>query len=357
MPLDTASLNQFFDISILGNTGQDYLKFLGVFVVLLIVLKIFKIYILSYLKKLSKKTKNEFDDAVIEFMHQINWKFFVLISFYIASKALVLTDTVNKVLNYIILIVLVYYGVKFLHTLIDYFSTMEVDKRLTEDREEDTSMVLVLGKIAKFTVWIVALLLILSNLGFNITSLVAGLGIGGIAIAFALQSILQDLFSSFTIYFDKPFRNGDFIIIGSDKGVVKHIGIKSTRIQTLQGQELVISNRELTNTRVNNYKKMEKRRISFSFGVEYSTATSKLKLINTIVENIFKKVKLADLDRVHFKSFGDFSLNYEVVYYLNSKDYTKYMDTQQEINLAIKQEFEKGKIAMAFPTQTIHIEK
>ena len=152
-------------------------------------------------------------------------------------------------------------------------------------------------------------------------------------------------------------RKGDFIIIGQDMGTVKHIGIKSTRIQTLQGQELIVSNRELTNARINNYKKMEKRRIVFSFGVEYGTSTRKLKAINSIITGIFKKMKSAELDRVHFKEFGSFSLDYEVVYYLNTNDYTKYMDAQQEINLAIKEQFEKHGIGMAFPTQTIHIRK
>jgi small-conductance mechanosensitive channel len=200
-------------------------------------------------------------------------------------------------------------------------------------------------------------LLILSNIGVNITSLIAGLGIGGLAIAFALQRILEDFFSSFSIYFDKPFEEGDFIIVGSDMGVVKHIGLKTTRLQTLQGQELVISNKELTDSRVNNYKKMKKRRIVFTFGVEYSTPVAKMKKINKIVEAIFKKIEGADLDRVHFKEFGDFSLNYEIVYYVKTGDYLEYMNIQQEINLTLKQQFEKENIEFAFPSQTIYMKK
>ena len=357
MAIDAAILSKLSGLSIAGNSGKAYLIALGIFVALLVGLKIFKIYILSYLKKFARKSKTELDDALIDFVDGIDWKFFVFVSFFISVKALALPAAADKAVNYALLIILVYYGTKFLHKIIDYYAKKQIEKRLGENKDEDTSLIDVLGRIVKLVVWVIAILLVLSNLGFNITSLVAGLGIGGIAVAFALQNILQDLFSSFTIYFDKPFRKGDFIIIGQDMGTVKHIGIKSTRIQTLQGQELIVSNRELTNARINNYKKMEKRRIVFSFGVEYGTSTRKLKAINSIITGIFKKMKSAELDRVHFKEFGSFSLDYEVVYYLNTNDYTKYMDAQQEINLAIKEQFEKHGIGMAFPTQTIHIRK
>jgi small-conductance mechanosensitive channel len=234
---------------------------------------------------------------------------------------------------------------------------MQVQKSEDKKTKSSRSMMMVLGLIAKVIVWSVALLMILSNAGVEVTPLIASLGIGGIAIALALQSVLGDLFGAFVIYFDKPFKEGDFIIVGSDMGVVKHIGIKSTRIQALQGQELVMSNTELVNSRVNNYKQMEKRRIAFGFGVKYDTGKVKLKKIKGIVKKIFEKVNNADLDRVHFKQFGDFSLDYEVVYYVKSADYNEYMDIQEEINMALYSEFEKAKIGFAFPTQTLEIEK
>ena len=196
----------------------------------------------------------------------------------------------------------------------------------------------------------------LSNLGIEITPLVASLGVGGIAIAIALQSVLGDLFAAFAIYFDKPFKEGDFIIVGNDMGTVEKIGIKTTRIQTLQGQELVVSNSELTNSRVNNYKKMKERRVVTNIGVEYSTPTKKLKKINGIVKKAVETTKESRFDRVHFKAFGDFSLNFELVYYVTSPDYVKYMDVQQEINFKIREAFEKEKIVFAFPTQTIHVD-
>ncbi|MAG92033.1 mechanosensitive ion channel protein MscS [Candidatus Woesearchaeota archaeon] len=357
MGVITDYINKYLSAGILGSIGAEYLTFLGVFIASLIVLKIFKIYIISYLKKLARKSKTKLDDITISFIDKIKWKSYVVIAFIISSKTLTLHALVDKVLNYVLLITVVYLGVKFLGEIINHYTEKQIQRALKGNEDEDTTLISVLGRMAYAIVWILAFLLLLSNFGINITSLIAGLGIGGIAIAFALQSILQDLFSSFTIYFDKPFKKGDFIIIGSDMGVIKHIGIKSTRVQTLQGQELVVSNRELTSTRINNYKKMQKRRILFNFGVEYGTSTKKLKAINTIVRDVFKNIKLATLDRVHFKDFGDFSLNYEVVYYLNTNDYNKYMDTQEQINLGIKDRFEKQGIEMAFPTQTIHVKK
>jgi small-conductance mechanosensitive channel len=351
------TFNELMVVEFFSNSGQDYLMFAGFFFAILVGLKIFELIIVKNLKRLSKKTQNDFDDAVIAFIEKINWNLFILVSFFISVRTLQLPKLADTLLNYAVIIVVVYYATKFITMLISYFAKKHAAINKEKYEDEDTTMVLFLGKLAKIVVWIIAILLLLSNLGVNITSLVAGLGIGGIAVAFALQNILGDLFSSFTIYFDKPFRVGDFIIIGTDMGVVKHIGIKSTRIQTLQGQELVVSNSELTNTRINNYKKMEKRRIVFAFGVEYGTPLVKTRKIPKIVKDIFKSVKLTTLDRIHFKSFGDSALLFEAVYYLDSSDYNVYMDTQQQINLALKEHFEKEGIVFAFPTQTLHVIK
>ena len=197
----------------------------------------------------------------------------------------------------------------------------------------------------------------LSNLGINVTSLVAGLGVGGIAIAFALQNILNDLFSSFAIYFDKPFVVGDFIKIGEHAGTVEKVGIKTTRIRSTTGEELIISNRELTSARVQNFKRLNERRSIFTIGVVYETTAEKLRRIPSIIQTIIESQSLNRFDRVHFKTFGDFSLNFEVSYYVQTTDYKKFMDTQEIVNLKIVEAFEKEGISMAYPTQTIYLEK
>ena len=187
--------------------------------------------------------------------------------------------------------------------------------------------------------------------------MIAGLGIGGIAIAFALQGILGDLFSSFAIFFDKPFEIGDFIKIGDKSGTVRKIGIKTTRLKSTDGDEIVISNQELTGAVLHNYKKTEERRNVLSLGVTYNTPTDKLKMIPVILKKVIDDAENIRFDRAHFKSFGDFALGFEAVYYVKSGNYTQHMDAQQIVNFAIKEGFDKEGIEIAFPTQTVYVEK
>jgi len=350
---------QVLNYSFWNNSIKEYLIALAFFVLVIVVLKIFKTIVIKKIKKLVDHTKVEFDDLVIDIINSIGWPFYLFLSLYLALRFIRLSALVEKFIFYIAFIIFVYYIVRAIQKFIDYAFRKAIQRKKREEKEElvDVTAVNLLSKVIKVILWIIAVILILQNFGYNVSTLIAGLGIGGIAIAFALQNILGDIFASFSIFFDKPFQIGDFIIIGNDKGTVKKIGIKSTRIQTLQGEEMVISNRELTNARVRNYKKMEKRRIVFGFGVTYNTPTEKLKKIPDIVKNTIEKAKAGEIDRVHFNRFGDFSLNFEVVYNLNSNDYNIYMDTQQEINFTLKEEFEKEGIEFAYPTQTILLNK
>jgi len=340
-----------------SNYGANYLMALISFVVFVVALLIFKGLIIRRLEKLAKKTKTKFDDHLIDFINGLRWPFYVILSLFISLQFVNIPASIDKFLNHITIIFVVYYSVKFLQNIFDFAADNLKKKGKKEEIEHYSSVIEVFKKVVKGVLWAVAIIIVLSNFGYNVSTLAAGLGIGGIAIAFAFQAILGDIFASFSIYFDKPFKIGDFILIGNDMGTVKHIGIKTTRIQTLQGQELIVSNKELTETRVHNYKKMERRRIVFTFGVEYDTKIKKLEKILEIVKEIFKKIKIADLDRIHFKEFGDFSLNFEVAYYVNKPNYIVYMDTQQEINFALKERFEKEGIVFAFPTQTIFVKK
>ncbi len=347
-------LSQF---KIFGNTGGDYLIALVVFVGALVALKIFREVVLSRLKKAAEKTKTDLDDVLIKTIHDITPPFYLIVSIYASLKFLKMPVVAEKIVDGVFVLAIVFQAVRALQVFIDYWTQKLVGKRIQGDEAKNKAAVKSVSSALKFLLWLLAALIVLSNWGINITSLIAGLGIGGIAVAFALQNVLGDIFSSFSILFDKPFQVGDFIIVGSDMGVVEKIGIKSTRITTLQGQELVVSNRELTDARVNNYKKMEKRRIAFSFGVLYETPNEKLKKVPEMVKEIIGGEEMANLDRVHFKEFGDFSLNFEVVYYVSSPDYNDYMNTQQSINFALKEAFEKEGIEFAYPTQTVFVKK
>lgn len=208
---------------------------------------------------------------------------------------------------------------------------------------------------ARLLLVVIAAILILDNLpGVEITALVASLGIGGIAIALGVQSILSDLFASLSIILDKPFVLGDFIIVDSYMGTVEYIGLKTTRIRSLSGEQLVFSNSDLLQSRIRNYKRMAERRVVFSVGVTYQTAHAHLKSIPGWIEDIIADLDLTRFDRAHFQEFGNYALKFEIVYYVLDPDYNRYMDIQQAINLAIYQKFEDEKIDFAYPTQTIN---
>jgi small-conductance mechanosensitive channel len=211
--------------------------------------------------------------------------------------------------------------------------------------------------LIRVVVWGLATVFLLDNLGFRISTVVAGLGIGGIAVALAAQNLLGDLFAYFVIMFDRPFEIGDFVIVGEYMGVIDRFGVKTTRISSLGGEQIIMSNKDLTDSRVRNYKRMEKRRILFRLGVTYQTPFGKLQEIPEIIAGVIRGVEYTTFDRAHFSSYGDFSLVFEVVYYVLSNDYTKYMNIQQEINFRIHEEFEKRKIEFAYPTQTLFLNK
>ncbi|MFH1306599.1 MAG: mechanosensitive ion channel family protein, partial [Candidatus Micrarchaeota archaeon] len=329
-----------------------------VFIVTFILLRGFKGLITTNLCILSKKTKTKLDDTLVDMLDGIGVLFYLSASLYAAAHFVALPIFAMELLYYFLLISIFYYSVKALQKLVDYGTGALADKRRKEEgKEEDTSLIRLSGQIIKLALWLVALLLFLANIGIDITPLIAGAGIGGVALAFALQNVLTDIFASFSIYFDKPFKVGDYIMVGKDDGTVKSIGIKSTRLQTLRGEELIISNKELTETRINNFKKMSNRRVDFAIGVTYQTSHKKLDKIPKIIKEVISKAKLAKFERCHFKTFGPSSLDFLITYYVLSQDYAKYLDTHQEVNMAIVKAFEKEKIDFAYPTQTIFLEK
>ena len=338
-----------------ANTLNDYLIALAVFAGVIIFLKVFELYIIHRIKKLTKKTKTNIDDMAVEFMEQLGWPFNSSVSLFVVSRFLTLPEVIDKLIIYLFIFVIAFYAIRGVFRAIDYFVSDQITVQKKKKDGGSAQMVRVLGTISKIALVLIAILLLLSKFGVNITPLLAGVGIGRIAIAFAVQNILSDLFSSFSIYFDKPFVEGDFIVIGTDLGTVEKIGLKSTRIRTLQGQELVVSNNELTSTRVNNYKKLEERRVVFNLGVVYGTPVKKLEKIPKIIRDIIDNVEKARFDRAHFRTYGDFSLIFEVVYYAETPEYNEYMDINEKINLEIAKAFEKEKIEFAYPTQTINL--
>jgi small-conductance mechanosensitive channel len=311
--------------------------------------------VIHRLSKLAKLTVNQFDDLLVEVLKQT--KFFILLvaSAYLASYAITLKPSIAALWQKAVILILIVQGGLWASAGISFWLGRTIQKRMDQDTSSATTITF-LGFVARLILWIIVLLLILDNLGVNITGLVAGLGIGGIAVALALQNILGDLFASLSIVLDKPFVIGDFVVVDSLAGTIEHIGLKTTRIRSLSGEQLIFSNNDLLKSRVHNYKRMSERRIVFSFGIVYQTPMEKLKAIKEIVSDIINKEEKARLDRVHFKEYGDSSLNFEVVYFVNDPDYNLYMDVQETINLEIFRRFQEEGIGFAYPTRTIFIQ-
>ena len=307
-----------------------------------------------YLCRWAARTKTNLDDAILRNVRAPIFLLAILFGLYYGVSGFAtlqvyatefgLAFTVGEIL------VVTFIITRIANVLISWYAQESVKR----GKNVSNHILFILKKVIQLVVFSFAFLIILGVFQIDLSGVVVGLGVGGIAIALALQNILSDALSAFSIYFDRPFEIGDFIVIGDYAGTVNKIGIKSTRIQLLQGEELVISNKELTSTSVRNFKKLQRRRIVFDVKVTCDTSVKKLKKIPSIISDIINKVELAQLDRVHFREFGDFSLDFEAVYYISTGDYNKYMDIQQQINLGILEAFEKEKIEMAYPTQKIY---
>jgi small-conductance mechanosensitive channel len=341
--------------SFLQNSVLDYVIFLAAFFIGILIIKIIKRIVLHRLKAWSKKTATTIDDFLVRIIEEKLIPLLYYGVFYLSFTNLTLTPDVTNIINIAAAIILTYFGLRLIITVLNY-SLEQYWARRDIDTSRRGSLKGIIT-ILKVIIWGIGITFLLDNLGFKISTVVAGLGIGGIAIALAAQTILGDLFSYFVIFFDRPFEIGDFIITENYMGSIEHIGIKTTRIRSLGGEQLVFSNTDLTNSRIRNYKRMEKRRVVFKLGVVYQTTLDQTKEIPGIIKKAIENVQDTAFDRAHFASYGDFSLDYEIVYYVMSGDYNKYMDIQQEINFVIKEEFEKRGIEFAYPTQTLFVDK
>jgi small-conductance mechanosensitive channel len=353
-----ASLNQLekqLESILLGNSLGDWLIALGALIVGLTLILAFKWIAVSRLETLAKKTATRLDDALALALRKTqSWILFFPLLFF-ASDWLELPAGLSRVLSILATVALFLQIGIWLTVIADNLSRYSRQRAIEKNAAAATSLSAV-SFVSKLVIWSIVLLLTLDNLGIDVTTLVAGLGVGGIAVALAVQNILGDLFASLSIIVDKPFEIGDFIIIGEYLGTVENIGLKTTRIRSLGGEQIIFSNSDLLASRVRNYKRMQERRVVFSFGVLYQTTAEQLEAIPKILKEIIEGIESTRFDRAHFHKFGDSSLNFEVVYYIDSGDYNLYMDRQQAINLAMVKRFAEKSIVFAYPTQSLYVE-
>ena len=340
-----------------GNTVMQYIEALAIAVGTFVAAKVVYFLMKNVIGVLVAQTRSTFDDAMLDKAEEPLVALVAVIGLYFGITRLALDGArvwVDQGAYFLTAVILTWLGIR----AIDVFAKHWLLPMAKKTRPQiDDRFVPIIDTLLKFVLVVFSSIMVLSHFGYNVNALVAGLGVGGVAIAFALQNILADIFASFSILFDKPFKEGDFIVIDGDSGTVRKIGIKSTRLKALTGEEVVISNKELTESRVHNFKKMKDRRVAFEFGVVYGTKTEKINKIPGMVKKIINAISLAKADRVHFKKFGNSALVFEVVYYIDDNDYAKYMGIQEKINVGIKKAFEREKIEMAFPTQTVYVKK
>lgn len=335
----------------LGNTIQNWIISLLIFLTGILIILFFKLIVLKRIKKWTFRSKTTIDDFLILNIEKSIVPLLYLTVFRLALNLLNIGTKTLSVIHVATLLFITFFVLRLFIALVKkfIFSIIKTNENREKEEKQAKGLLLILNSI----IWILGAVFIIDNLGYNVTTLITGLGIGGIAIALAAQTILADLFSYFAIFFDRPFEIGDFIIVDDKMGTIENVGIKTTRIRTLSGEQLICSNTYLTNSSVHNYKRMEQRRILFKIGVTYQTSTEQVKVIPGIVKEIIESRADVRLDRGHFSGFGSFSLDFEFVYYILSADYNVFMDKQQEIYFEILSRFESDRIEFAYPTQTI----
>ncbi len=334
-----------------GNSVQSWLIALATIILGVIIIRIFKRIVLNTLKRWSLKSKTTLDDFFIGTVEKSVIPILYLAIFRAGLGMLTISPGILKIINVASLLFFTFFVLKIITSVIKEFVFSFIETKEDSEAKEKQAKGLLL--IVSIVVWILGIVFVIDNLGYDVTTLIAGLGIGGIAIALAAQTILGDLFSYFVIFFDRPFEIGDFIVVEDKSGTIEYIGIKTTRLRTLSGEQLVCSNTYLTNERVHNFKRMKQRRIVFKLQVTYQTPPEVIKEIPKLVKSIIESAEDVLFDRGHFSEFGHFSLNFEFVYYILSADYNLYMDRQQEIYYNILTQFKQKKINFAYPTQTI----
>lgn len=347
-------MNDILERTWFGNSVQDYLVSFGIIIVSIILIRFLGGILIRRLASLAEKTETKLDNLVVNTLERFGLAALYFLAVYWGIGYLTLSVGAQRVLEVAAASVIAFFIIRLVSTTVQYL--LEGYVRRQENGEEKVKQLAGVILIINFVIWGFGLLFLFDNLGYDITAIIAGLGVGGIAIALAAQNILGDLFNYFVIFFDRPFEVGDFIIVDTKMGVVEYIGLKTTRLKSLTGEQLVFANSDLTNSRIHNYKRMQRRRIVFKLGVIYQTTAKQLKEIPELLRAaVEKEGELVTFDRAHFAAYGDFSLNFEVVYFVENSDYNTYMDVQQRINFTIFEVFEREGIEFAYPTQTLFL--
>lgn len=339
----------------LGNSLKSYSMSLLIILIGFVILGAVRRYVLKRLRAMAQKTEGTFDDHVVEWLGTRIMPALHALLVYYALSDLALRPSFARALQIIVTAIIAWQGMQFVIAIINeglrnYWSRS--NQGTSVEREKSLKGITTLVKVV---VWILAAILAMDNLGIKVSAFMAGLGITGIAVALAAQAILGDLFAYFVIFFDKPFEVGHSIKVGDTTGEVEHVGIKTTRIRSLSGEQVILSNKSLTDSKVQNFKKMARRRALFQFDLEFGTSEEMLRAVGAKVKEIISSFPDTTFDRCHFMAFVESGLRFETVYFIEVPEYNRYMEIHQEVLLQIKAFVEGLGGGFAFPTRTVHV--
>lgn len=341
----------WFETEFLGNTLLRWLSAAAAALAIYLVLRIIFRFSGERSAKAARQTATSLDDLLGQMLARTRQWALLAVALLLASRMLDLPERWHTRIDYLWFLVVGLQIGLWLNQGISYWVKQRLDQR--QGNTGNPVITTIISWILRLFVWTLVVLAILANMGVNITAMVASLGIGGVAVALAVQNILGDLFASAAIGLDKPFEIGDFIVFGDVAGSVEHVGLKTTRIRALSGEQIVCSNTQLLTNTIHNYKRMAERRIQFTFGIAQTTPAEQLEQIPRIVRDAIEVAGNARFDRAHFKEFGESALNFEVVYFVTSPDYNLYMDVQQSVNLALKKRLDTLGIDFALPARRL----
>jgi small-conductance mechanosensitive channel len=347
-------LNELWMLPIFRNSVVDWLLAAALATLLFLALISARRLIRNYHRRLLQTERTEIAEVPVEVLSRTTVLFFFVLSVFTGLETLEMGPGTDRMITTALTIALFWQA----GVWISAAASGWLERRKRQGSAADRAVVGslgVIGFIVRVVIWAIVALLTLDNLGIDVTALVAGLGIGGIAVALAVQNILGDLFASLSITFDRPFLVGDFLIVDDFLGSVEYIGIKSTRLRSLGGEQIVISNANLLSSRVRNYGRMLERRVVFSISVTHQTPADKLEKIPALIREAIAEHKDTRFDRSHFATYGAASLDFETVYYVLSPDYNRYMDIQQAINLRLHRGLERLGVEIAYPTQKLYL--
>ena len=338
------------------NTPRQWGVAIAIAVVSFLALMLVRRLLVARLTAVAKRTSTVVDDILVDLVGKTRPYFLAIAALVLGSRWLTLPPKADRLLETgFALVLLAQIGV-WGTTVVSGTIQRHIERRSVRADTTSASTIRAIGIAVKLLLWCVLIITALARFGVNVTALVTGLGIGGVAIALAVQSILSDVFAALSIVFDRPFDVGDFIVVDQVQGTVEHIGLKTTRLRSISGEQIIVSNGELLKNRIRNFKRMFERRVVFLIDVTYDTPPETMERLPAMVREVVTAQQPVRFDRSHFSGFTESALRVETVYFVLDPDYNRYLDIQQRINLELLRRFNAEHIRFAFPSRAIYVE-